>query len=218
MSSVKAKGAMDMRVPTFTLAACVLTLSQPASAEIIDLTFQGYGYDLSGSIEYDTSQAPFDTFDATEPFFDGASHFVINSPMTITYNGKVETFPVNDMDVSSTVPASSFQSSIVSLTPTDANDDIVEGYELVLYNMGSPLSSYTSMPSSIDANYFSALYYQSPNEPAQVIPITATFTAVTPTPEMPAWVSMVLGLGLVGGVVWWGRRRMPFNALALMSV
>jgi hypothetical protein len=34
-------------------------------------------------------------------------------------------------------------------------------------------------------------------------------TTITPTPDMPAWGSMLVGLGLVGGAVWWSRRKMP---------
>jgi hypothetical protein len=44
------------------------------------------------------------------------------------------------------------------------------------------------------------------------VPVSASFTSmVSPTPELPAWTSLLLGLGMTAGLLWRGRWKIARN-------
>jgi hypothetical protein len=196
------------------LAGC----ASAASATIVDVSFAATdGSDLSGSFSYDAIPEVSDSGSliTLPPGYDSGHYGNYSHPFSLTINGVSYIAPqYNDIDVGT--PASGVGPDYFYNYSIGGGSPYTAYYLLSLVDSTGGSLNGTSLPTDFHASSgtlsYDAAAFGGDSRSRITVPISATFSAVTPTPELPAWVSMVLGLGLVGGVVC--GKRGSFGAAA----
>jgi hypothetical protein len=200
-----------MRGSTLALAGCLIVTTTPALATVVDVTFNSIDaeetqfdrFEVSGSLFFDTSETPVSvttTASGTTAEYDNLLPFVY------TLNGQTFSLPSSTIDLTSGSDGSSLQFSNYSVQP-DGSLERPFLSSVYLTNSSEDLNV-THLPTSFAPSSGEGLLsFGGIGDPKPSVPISVAFSTVSPTPELPAWASMLVGLGLVGGLAWWSRTR-----------
>jgi hypothetical protein len=208
---------MEMKGSALALTACLAAIGGPASATVVDVTFQSTtGSELSGSFSYDTTQTPIDV-DVTP--YSTITRFQGLGPIDLTYRGNAYSISDYQLVTVDGMSAAVSGDELAILYSNDArqNGAITDTHGEIFVDdptgqsvTGSKLPLQFNRPIG---RYGYDITYDPPgggsptSSQADQGPLNVTFSPVTPTPELPAWASMLVGLGLVGGLAWWKSGR-----------
>jgi hypothetical protein len=211
-----------MKEFALALAACLLTATS-AEAAIVDVTFSSTSGDsLSGSFSYNTDQAP---YYIDEQSGDAFAVYYNPSPINIEFNGTP--YQITDYSVEVADNNGSFgggDAFIVNYTHAFVNGDVATylSSDIELDDPSGKSVSGVAPPTSFATSqgrwgYFAETYTDGRGRMVSSDGgnLAVAFSTVSPTPETPAWISMLLGLCLAGCAAWWKTQRTARRSLKM---